>query len=94
MQIFALNAAQLRDVANLVSSLNDYESDLRLDDEDDKVGKGYRAAVKDPIPVYSDDHGTKELLGWVKWDEFNYAFTQKDPYNNTLTADKIRSEAI
>lgn len=76
---FPLNADQMRDVSEYIRALNDAEESLNIYDEDGKVAGGFRATIKDPIPVYTDARGEKELLGWIKYDEFNYVFTQTEP---------------
>lgn len=77
---YPLNAIQAREVADLLSALDETFPWEDPDDHGLKFGEGNHIAFQ-PIAVTTDALGTTpEVLGWIVMQDFGVRFTQEDPY--------------
>lgn len=73
--IYPLSRLQAEDVARWLRVFSEADSDDAPDGV--KWGEGARAILGlTRIPIHSDAHGYKELLGWIEQGDFGWTFTQ------------------
>jgi hypothetical protein len=74
--VFDPTNVQLADITKYADALTQIDIALEQNLTTER-GEGYRAVLFDPIPIYSDARGERELLGWLKPSDFNWVYTQK-----------------